>query len=87
MSESESDHSEDNDDSGSNNAVNTEEQIRGELEEMDKEKQEKMYFIRWFSLLLLRIKLHYNLSKNLFTVLLNVEFFFQIYFKTGWDFK
>ena len=39
MSESESDHSEDNDDSGSNNTVNTEEQIPGELEEMDKEKQ------------------------------------------------
>ena len=75
MSESESDHSEDNDDSGSNNTVNTEEQIQGELEEMDKEEQEKMHFIRWFSSLLLRIKLHYNLSNNLFTILLNVVYF------------
>ena len=73
MSESESDHSEDSDDSESNNTVNTEEQIPGELEEIDKEKQEKMQFIRWFSLLLLRIKLHYKLSNNLFTILLTIH--------------
>ena len=67
MSESESDHSEGNDDSGSNNIVtspvkghtvnkeqeNMEEQIPGELQETDNKEQEKIHFIRWFSLLLL----------------------------------
>ena len=86
ISESDSDHSEDNDDSGSNNTVinpinghtgnteevNMEEQIQGEFQESNKEEQEQINFIRWFSLILLRIKLHHNLSNNLFTVLLNV---------------
>ena len=94
MSESESDHSEGNDDSGSNNTVtnpikghtvnmeqeNMEEQILGELQETDNEEQEKIHFIRWFSLLRLRIKLHYNLSNNLFTILLNVIYFIFVIF-------
>ena len=95
MSESESDHSEGNDDSGSNNTVtnpikghtvnmeqeNMEEQILGELQETDNEEQEKIHFIRWFSLLRLRIKLHYNLSNNLFTILLNVIYFIFVIFR------
>ena len=95
ISESDSDHSEDTDDSGSNyteinpindhtvntEEVNTEEQIPGEFQEMDKEEQEKINFTGWFSLLLLRIKLHYNLSNNLFTVLLNVIYFIFLLFR------
>ena len=95
ISESESDHSEGNDDSGSNNTVtnpieghtlnmeqeNMEELIPGELQETDNEEQEKIHFIRWFSLLLLRIKLHYNLSNTLFTVLLNVIYFIFVIFR------
>ena len=63
--------------------VNTEEQIHvpGEFQEKDKEEQEKINFIRWFSLLLLRIKLHYNLSNNLFTVLFNVIYFIFLLFR------
>ena len=59
---------------------NMEEQILGELQETDNEEQEKIHFIRWFSLLLLRIKLHYNLSNNLFTILLNVIYFIFVIF-------
>ena len=95
ISESDSDHSEDTDDSGSNyteinpindhtvntEEVNTEEQIPGEFQEMDKEEQEKINFTGWFSLLLLRIKLRYNLSNNLFTVLLNVIYFIFLLFR------
>ena len=61
--------------------VNTEEQIPGEFQETDKGEQEKINFIAWFSLLLLRIKLHYNLSNNLFTVLLNVIYFIFLLFR------
>ena len=41
--------------------VNMEEQIQGEFQEKNKEEQEQINFIRWFSLILL-----YNLSNNLF---------------------
>ena len=53
----------------------------GRIQEKDKEEQEKINFIRWFSLLLLRIKLHYNLSNNLFTVHFNVIYFIFLLFR------
>ena len=55
--------------------VNMEEQIQGEFQEKNKEEQEQINFIRWFSLILL-----YNLSNNLFTVLLNVIYFIFLLF-------
>ena len=44
-------------------------------EEIKDEEEKSSKLIHWISLLLLRIKLQYNLSKTLFTVLLNLLLF------------
>ena len=45
------------------------------LEERKDEEEKSSKFIHWISLLLLHIKLQYNLSNTLFTVLLNLIYF------------
>ena len=50
------------------------------MEEEDKEKhdmeeEDKGNFIRWISLLLLHLKLQYNLSNTMFSILLNLIYF------------
>ena len=58
------------------------EEINGKPEEDEnKEEDKNIQFITWFTLLLLRIKLHYNLSNNLFTVLLNVICYIFLIFR------
>lgn len=47
----------------------------GVVQEEDKGEEKKFKLIRWICLLLLRIKLAYNLSNNLFTILLNLLYF------------